>query len=548
MYALWIRTTFKMEYFAMMGLVPVSPKDTIDCCACLKRAIGIFMSMTAALFAAPLAAEILPDGYADRPGFATRYTITPVFADDTLSKIRVTTVFRNDGDGSVLFRLPDSHGQANDYWNLIDNLQVDGAIHSLLGDGVLTLSSKPNNPVSVSYDVAPGYTDLPKPEGTWPDQGPIIHPEIFHALGEMIIPTIDGLEHHRATVQWSGWPETWRMISSADSVDALEPTMSHVRRSNFLAAHGLKIREGSIKGGTIRVGFINTSPEDADAVFGEIQKSVTLQDEMFETHGAPFTVTYFRLPSEGGARGATGIGRVHGYSIFVAEGASKPELQYALANAHTQIWFPEMLGEMPNNPDDMHWFTAGFHEYYTLKTLLKTGLWSREQYVGRLNHILERYAQSPYMGVSKTLLLNESDEHAATMTHLKDRGFMFAVGANGLLLEQQDVDLDFVIYRMMADWKRRPVEARPDILASFLEQSRQSGINLESSIDRYIDMGLPVLLRQGIFGECAEILTENTRKPPALRFGQNTGWRQRVVLKPEADEVTCTLKPMRIAQ
>ena len=484
-------------------------------------------------------AESLPPGYAERPNFITQYEIAPILVEDDLSKIKVTVKFRNDGDGRVLFRLPDSFGAANDYWELVDNLSVEGAIHSLLGDGVLVLTSKPGNPIIISYEVRAGYSFPQALDGDLPDAGPMIFPAWFHAVGEMIIPTIDGLEEKRADLRWVGWPGSWDHMSSADEIDALLSTMSTVRKSNFLAGAELTIMEQSIEGGTLRVGMVNIPPENVDKVMETTRETIAAQGELFQSDGFPYTVAYVGLPTDYDLPLSRGLGRKHGYSIFTSGPFFRPGLQYGLANAHTQTWLPDKLGRMPGNPDDIHWFTEGMLEYFTLQTLTRSGLWNRRQYVGRLNQVLNRYGRSRFVGVSNARLVDGIGNDLEKTFQSKDRGFLFAVATDRLLREQEG-NLDVVIYRMMADWKRTPPRDQPAVIESFIEESRQSGIHIQSSIHRHIDLGIPILLQADIFGECAKIVTEKIT-PRDSETGRHARWRQRVILLSDDKAVPCNI-------
>src|SRR5258708_31412150 len=52
---------------------------------------------------------------------------------------------------------------------------------------------------------------------------------------------------------------------------------------------------------------------------------------------------------------------------------------------------------MPPDADEatLYWFSEGFTEFYTQRTLLRSGMWSLEDLIGDMNDTLAAYAANP---------------------------------------------------------------------------------------------------------------------------------------------------------
>ena len=208
------------------------------------------MKVSALLFAAALLASA-PAGA--EPLDAADYTLAPVRDGDRLTALDVTMAFRGDADGETLLELPDAFAGQSELWRNLSDLRVQGAMVASADKKARVLRHRPGARVTIKYRVHSAYDETPT---AYAKGGAIIRPDWLASFGEALFASVDGREQSPATVTFSGWPATWRIVSDLQHGGLGRPLMQgDVVESTLLAGPAVQVVSRPLPNGTLRIGM-----------------------------------------------------------------------------------------------------------------------------------------------------------------------------------------------------------------------------------------------------------------------------------------------------
>jgi predicted metalloprotease with PDZ domain len=156
-----------------------------------------------------------------------------------------------------------------------------------------------------------------------------------------------------------------------------------------------------------------------------------------------------------------------------------------------------------------YWFSEGFADFQTYRSLLRSGVWSLDDFVTMLNEKLAAYAASPAREAPNSRIVSEYWTDAAVKDLPYQRGMLLALIWDARLRQASGGrhDLDDVLLAMSD--AMRGAEAPPLATELFAATYRRlSGMDLAADYGRLVEKGEAVLLPADLFGTCAEVRTE----------------------------------------
>lgn len=435
------------------------------------------------------------------------YIIAPVFSAAQLKAVRVTVRLTADATGRTPLILPDAYGGVKAHWRYLSPISVRGGTVSAPSQAKRVITSKPNAPLTLRYSVSTAYQHDPDAAGANPYDGAAIRPTWFSSLGEFLFVLPENRESSRATVRWSGWPRRWITASSTDHHVA---TIADVEASSVIAGGDLELLNRPIAGGMLH--FISHGSFDwsLDKYADRVAAVISAERKFWNEADGDYMVTFLRLAPSLGVSSTGGTGRKHAFVQYASPDSPADVLFRTIAHEYAHNWIPQRIGEVPDEPDDsaaFFWLSEGFTDFYAARTLLRSGLWTPEQFADELNRTLFRLASSPARRYPNDRIAKDfwTDSNIEQLPY--DRGRLFAFLLDYKLKRSGKPGLDHVLFTMRNRWATAPRKAKPALIDNLLSALSAEGFDGRQLINHYISKGEPIELPADLFGSCAIVAT-----------------------------------------
>jgi predicted metalloprotease with PDZ domain len=335
-----------------------------------------------------LGAAVLLAG-AKAPERTIDYSVGVADAHHLEVEIRLT----GDADGETLVGLPAKWAGADDLWKAVSDFSVSRGTAS--GDGqVRTIRHAPDAPLVIRYRVASGgKDDAPSAEKAWPT----VRGDYFFFHGESVFARVDGREGAPVRFRWGRIPAGWTEASDLDRIPAAGGRFDDLAESASLAGRDLHIATRMVAGAPLRVAVQGDWGFGADDLLDRVARIVAAEHAFWREPAQPFLVTLVPAPDLGpGVTSYTGTGRGDAFSIVSTPNLELVQATRLLAHEYMHHWVPGLLGGLPERDEGRdYWFSEGFDDYLTTRTLLRAGLWTPAEWVADKNEVLLRYGSSP---------------------------------------------------------------------------------------------------------------------------------------------------------
>ena len=167
---------------------------------------------------------------------------------------------------------------------------------------------------------------------------------------------------------------------------------------------------------------------------------------------------------------------------------------------------------MPPDADEAtsYWFSEGFTEFYTQRTLLRSGMWSLEDLIGDMNDTLAAYAANPNNRQPNdwTSARFWTDHTVQRLPYMRGSLLAYLLDNQIRQTSGHTIGLDQVIFRMRDRWMSAPTDHRPGVLENLKASYHDLGgseDDLDALIESHITRGKIIRLPANMFGECATI-------------------------------------------
>ena len=471
------------------------------------------------------------------------YTATPVLQDGRLTALEISLSFRGDADGETVLALPDRWAGEVEYWRHIEGLQIAGADARKRDEASHVLTHAPGARISVRYRVTSAFDSDPAVGGHGNPYRPIIRPAWFSVLGNAVFAGPEGDESRPAHFEWSRVPAGWKVASDLDHAARGRRTMiGDVIQSVMVGAPDLTVVTREASGTRFRLAIIghdwDFKPEELGDLAGRV---IDAERAYWKSPGEDYFVALAPMivPSPDWIS-IGGTGRDDGFSLYAGTNSPIASMSYLVGHEHMHTFNPGALGKLPDGADEPlgYWFSEGFTDFLTHRVLLRSGIWTLEDFVRQLNEELAAYAQSPARLAPNTAIKANfwtSQDYqklpyrrGMLLAHVWDHRLRTASGG------QRDID-DVLQAQLRAVAGQRKSRGGLKLATdNFMTAwNRSGGPDLQADIRRHVDEGAAVLLPADLFGSCARV--ETATRPPFAR-----GWDAEATTA--ADNVVTGLK------
>ncbi len=444
------------------------------------------------------------------PPLSLDYTLTPVVEAGAVKSLAIELHFTGDGRRSLTLDLPDSSMGEDKRWRFLSGFVVTGAAMRTPDPAHRTLSFAPGARVTLRYTVGSAYDSDPKGADGNPYRGAVLRPGWFAAMGEYIFVTPQDGDLWPAAFQWGPLPKGWKAASDLEhGTMGRAMTVSDITESTILGGADVAVYRRPIPGGVLRLAMRGAWPFSGDHLADVLGRTAAAQRDFWGDHvKGPFLVTLFGINGTGSTGGT---GRGDGFAMYGTPDTPESSIRRTIAHEHTHSWIPSRIGRMPAEPAEAldYWLSEGFTEFYTERTLLRSGIWSLEDFVSDLNGVLLAYDTSAVRNAPNARIAREFWTNGAVGQLPYQRGMLFAYLLDDRIRQASGgkSNLDRVMFAMRDAYVAAPDTHKPDLLENFRNALRGSGVAFSAETARYIEKGETVTLPAGLFGDCATIRT-----------------------------------------
>ena len=455
------------------------------------------------------------------PAQPIHYTLTPLTGANGVDALEVEVRFVGNRVGQTTYLLPSDVMGGHERWKYLSHFEGRGVRILARENDKRTFLYRPGATVAVKYLVRSAYAE--NPSGGYPFAGPVILSHWLATLGVFIFIVPENAKTAPVSFQWKPGSTHWESLSNLDHPSADEPlTVASLLESSIVAGQHLKMVDRPIFGGILRMAAVGSWRVPVDEYVDLEARVSSSQRAFWGDLKGPLTITTLALAGSG--QGSAGVGGYRGFAHYIS--ASTPSTQRIREIAHEliHIWIPGRLGEMPRGNDEaaLYWLSEGFTEFYTQRTLLRTGVWSLEDFIGDLNDTLYDYAanpnnRQPNAWTSTRFWTDSAVQHIPYL-----RGNLFAYLLDSRIRQASDhkIGLDQVIFRMRDRWLNAPTDHRPGVLDNLrlsYQELLGSDDQLDALIESHITNGEFIRLPVDMFGQCA---TFEASEPPSQQIWQ----------------------------
>ncbi|HYO52221.1 hypothetical protein [Archangium sp.] len=460
-----------------------------------------------ALAALPLLAAAAP------PDTAIQYSLSPSLEKGELTSLVVELRFTGDADGETRLRLPEAWGGKTELWRQVRDVAVEGATVREDGPAARLLTHAPQAPLLVRYRVVSAYAQDPTVAEKGNPYAPIVRPRWFSVLGTAVFAEPEGRDSAPAGFRWGPLPEGWTVASDLDHIARGRPSqVGDVLQSVAVGAPDLKVVTREVAGTPFRFAALGPWRFDVETFTDLLARVLSAQRDYWHDPGESYFVALSPLQPVPQHLSLGGTGLDDSFSLYAGTNSEAEQMRHLVAHEYLHTWNASRLGGLPEADEALdYWFSEGFTDFLTSRLLLRSGVWSLEEFVERLNQTLGAYASSPVRDAPNARIGKEfwSDPQVERLPY--QRGMLLAFLWEERLRKatRGRRDLDDVL---LAQLKQADANERQGVkafaAALFPRVYRETGgPELSQELERYVERGEPVRLPSGLFGSCARLVT-----------------------------------------
>ncbi|HZC38106.1 MAG TPA: hypothetical protein VE221_05460, partial [Sphingomicrobium sp.] len=386
------------------------------------------------------------------------YSISPIVTGGRLDAVTVTVRLRADPSGRTLLELPDAYGGVKRHWRYLSRFVLQGGKLSRPSPAERLIESAPNANVTLHYVVSTAYKRDPDANGANAYDGAIIRPSWFASLGEFLFAIPMDREAAPARIRWINWPRSWTTASSTDHHAA---SLTDVEESSLLAGTDIQVRSRPIQGGTLHFVSHGIFDWSMDAYASRVAAVISAERKFWNEADGDYMVTFLRLAPSPGVSSSGGTGRKHAFVQYASPDTLPDTLFRNIAHEYGHNWIAQRIGEVPDDEREAEffWLSEGFTDFYAARILLRSGLWTPQQFTDDLNRTLFRLASSPANAYPNERVAKEFWTDPSVMQLPYDRGRLFAYLLDYKLRRSGKPGLDQVLFAMRDRWVAAPPNA-----------------------------------------------------------------------------------------
>ncbi|HLL31144.1 MAG TPA: hypothetical protein VK403_09135 [Allosphingosinicella sp.] len=436
------------------------------------------------------------------------YRITPALQPDGSRALDVRMRLRGDSDGETQLFLPSVWAGSGELWRHATKLRIGGA--SSLGgtyDKPL-VRHRPGARLDIRYRIVSAYTE--DPGFAYEKARPMVRPGWFFVHGESVFaaPTDQA---RAAKFKWGKLPKGWTVASDLDHLEGKPTTVANLINSVAIGGARLRMVRRDLGGAPLRVAILGDWSFTPDQLADTVAPIVAAEDAFWGERSAPFLVALAPLGDLPAGLSYSGTGRADAFSIASTSAFELKQAVRFLAHEYMHSWVPIALGGMPEEDEAKdYWFSEGFNDYLAAKVLLRAGIWTLAEWAADKNETLLRYGTSPAKTVGGADIAERFWTDPSVQQVSYDRGHLLAAKLDSEIAARSAGrhSLESVL-RV----QRQAAEGSSELAVALFRKTlrEQTGIDLDSDVERYARRGEALILPADLFGECAGLVTERRR-------------------------------------
>ena len=456
-----------------------------------------------------LAAAALLLAAAKVPDKPIAYKMTPVLQPDGSRALDVEMRLRGDLDGETDLFLPSVWAGSSELWRHATKLRISGAKSVGGSYDHPVLSHRPGARLKIRYRIVSAYAE--DPGFAYEKARPMVRPDWFFVHGETVFATPGGDAARPARFRWGKLPRGWTVASDLDHLNGKPTTLANMINIVAIGGADLEIVRRDLRGAPLRVALLGDWSFTPDQLADTVVPIVAAEDAFWEDRSSPFLVAMAPLGDLPSGLTYSGTGRTDAFSIASTSAFELKQAVRFLAHEYMHSWVPIELGGMPEEDEARdYWFSEGFNDYLASKVLLRSGLWSLADWAADKNETLLRYGTSP----AKTLAGDEiqarfwTDQNVQQVSY--DRGHLLAAKLDSeIAAGGAGKSLESVLRT-----QRRAAQTSSELATALFRRilRDETGIDIDSDLERYARRGEPLLLPAGLFGDCGRLVAERRRQ------------------------------------
>jgi len=476
------------------------------------------MQLTRLIFAAA-ALAMTAAAPAPKTDPTVRYTLTPELDAQGLKDLAVEVRFTGEASGRTRLSLPSSWGGQDELWRHLKDITVEGATAAEDGPGVRVLTHRPGARLTVRYRVVSAYDHDPAVG----DQGgnpyrPILRPTWFSLIGNAVFAEPEGAESRPADFHWGAMPKGWKTGSDLDHIAQGRKTLvGDILQSTTVGSPDLKVIHRQAGGADVAVAVLGAWSADTDAFADVLAKVIGAEHAYWGDKGEGYVVTLTPLAPRKGSVSIGGTALDDGFAIFAGGDSALDSMRYLIAHEYAHTWNPRLLGGARSEAEEAtdYWFSEGFTDFLAYRVLLRSGVWSLEDFRDELNRTLVAYGGSSARTAPNGKILTDFWKDYAVQKLAYQRGMLLAMTWDERLRRATGgrYDLDDVLAAQAKLAREAKAKGAVPPAPKLFEQAWASlgGPSLAADLDAKVERGEAVLLPADLYGDCARI--ETAQKP-----------------------------------
>ncbi len=401
------------------------------------------------------------------------YLVRPIFLDERL-KLEVTLQFNGNASGLTEIMLPSDGEEA---YRPVTGLQCCFAIENTEETAIKRISHPPNEKIELTYHVVAGI----RGKKEW-HHYPILEKQYFHCFGDYLWahPRLDMEQKIHVIFDWENFPNDWVLANSFGiqsrhqdlqlSLPQLKSTVyiggdfEIVKRQNIVIAARGKLR--------------STLP----GLLDKCEKIISTQRQFWQDfEDPPYLITLLPLEQRGDN---IGRGLFQSFGLLVDEQRFDQDQNWAiqmLSHEYFHNWNGWKIS--PQKPDEFHWFSEGFTDYYAIVLSHRAGLITDEKYADSFHQIRLSYNTSPVRNATNEQIAQSHSKNYDLWKLPYLRGALLAARWNEQIRKQTGNvhSLDDVMHGLLklSQKQNRPITPEDVIeqAAIFLDSNAQNDVH-----------------------------------------------------------------------
>lgn len=433
--------------------------------------------------------------------------LQPVLENDRFRAMDVAVSFTGEADGETVLELPDSWGGETDLWKALSDLRAEGATLSPGADAAhRSLRHAPGARITVRYRVQNAQDG---PATGRNDYRPLIRPGYFQLLGNTIVALPERVDlKSPARFVLEGMPAGATFASDLEH-GAARPLKVLDLVESISVGGDFRVLD---VGGGVRLALRGSWPRD-DATWRErLARIVDAQRACWRAPSEPYLVTVLPLTLDPGAVSIGGTGRGDAFAFFATPENTAERIDTILAHEMMHTWISDRIGGLSEQDEaGDYWLSEGFTDWASMRSMVKAGLWTPEDFAAAFNAILAAHDVSPARTAPNARIVEAFWTDAEIGKLPYRRGMLLAAlwdvrvraATNGRKT------FDDVLRAMQETARRRGDVTAAQILPVAVE--RIARIDIRPDLDRIVRDGGDVPLPPDALAPCGAIVGEPRR-------------------------------------